>query len=493
MFFSDERAQFFKPLTGKYREQVVECLRLLHERLYSAQADYGESLKRDQVLDVFSEALERAPLLDGDEDNTRFRNNREQAGWVLTLLVEHGWLKRDKDEASFQSTYPFSRTGRLFTQTLAEIDGRSVRTRHRNTRNTLNALSAFMDRGEVYDLLDAHEHSERIIADFTDIIAELEERKRELVKEVEAQQLVQQASDQFFEFMEKRFQPDVAIRMSADSVEKHRDRIRHTIEKIKRKPRAWKTLAEQELRRLAPDLVVSQDASVLFQLLDSIDTRMRNASEIMLPALRRTLQGFTRRADIIIRQLSYLHSQKHNDIVGLCQQLSELDETTYDQRLAQAGDAMASLHLGLIDPAQVRLREQRTKRLVNNRMVELDEPDTATRRELATQQLLEKAFNINGGALRDYLREALGASRRIDNRDLPVNNARDLLAMSHIIELGSADHAAAGLRLRIEPTEPIRDEHYFVHRDGFLLELELDDSAHTRSAHSATAPATRPE
>tara|TARA_A100001391_G_scaffold67203_2_gene42941 strand:+ start:8281 stop:9726 length:1446 start_codon:yes stop_codon:yes gene_type:complete len=475
MFFTDEREQFFKPLTGKYREQVAECVRLLHERLYSSQADYGESLKRDQVLEVFSEALERAPLLEGDDEAGRFRNNREQAGWILNLLVEHGWLKRDKDEASFQSTYPFSRTGRLFTQTLAEVDGRSVRTRHRNTRNTLNALAAFADRGEVYDLLDAHEHSERIIADFTDIIAELEERKRELVKEVESRQLVQQASDQFFEFMEKRFQPDVAIRMSADSVEKHRDRIRVVIEQIKRKPKAWKARAEKELRRLAPDLIVSADASVLFQLLDSIDTRMRNASEIMLPALRRTLQGFTRRADIIIRQLSYLHSQKHGDIVGLCQQLSELDDHTYTQRLGQAGEAMASLHLGLIDPAQVRLREARAPRKVEHRMAELDEPDDATLRALATERLLESAFHINGGALRDYLREALGASRRIDNRDLPVNNARDLLALSHVIELGSADHAAAGFRLRIEPTDAVRDEHYFVRRDGFLLELEQDD------------------
>ncbi|UWN48539.1 hypothetical protein ASALC70_00723 [Alcanivorax sp. ALC70] len=476
MFFTDEREQFFKPLTGKYREQVVECVRLLHERLYSAKADYGESLKRDQVLDVFCEALERAPLLEGDDDAGRFRNNREQAGWILNTLVEHGWLKRDKDEASFQSTYPFSRGGRLFTQTLVEMDGRRARTRHRNTRNTLNALNAFAERGEVYDLLDAHEHSERIIADFTDIIAELEERKRELVKEVEARQLVQQASDQFFEFMEKRFQPDVAIRMSADSVEKHRDRIRAAVERIKRKPKSWKARAERDLRQRAPDLVVSQEASVLFQLLDSIDLRMRNASEIMLPALRRTLQGFTRRADIIIRQLSYLHTQKHNDIVGLCQSLSELDDATYARRLGQAGEALASLHLGLVDPAQVRPREQRARRTVRHQMVELDEPDRDTLRDLATQQLLEKAFNINGGALRDYLREALGASRRIDNRDLPVNNARDLLALSHVIELGSADHAAAGFRLRIEPTDVVRDEHYFVHRDGFLLELEQDDT-----------------
>ena len=477
MFFTDDRSQFFKPLTGKYREQVAECLRLLHEKLYSAKADYGESLKRDQVLDVFIEALERAPLLEGDDDVGRFQTNREQATWVLNTLVEHGWLKRDKDEASFQSTYPFSRTGRLFTQTLAEIDGRSVRTRHRNTRNTLNALSAFVDRGEVYDLLDAHEHSERIISDFTDIIAELEERKRELVREVESQQLVQQASDQFFEFMEKRFQPDVAIRMSADSVEKHRDLIQTSIEQIKHKPKAWKANAEKDLRRLAPDLIVSADISVLMQILDSIETRMRNAAEIMLPALRRTLQGFVRRADIIMRQLSYLHNQKHNDIVGLCRELSELDEAAFVQRLAKAGDAMANLDIGWIDPAQVRLREQRTPRVVQSRVTQLDEPDSDTLRELAIQQLMDKAFNINGGALRNYLRDALGASRRIDNRDLPINNARDLLALSHIIELGSADHAAAGFRLRIEPTEPITGEHFFARRDGFLLELEQDDNA----------------
>ena len=477
MFFTDDRSQFFRPLTGKYREQVAECLRLLHEKLYSAKADYGESLKRDQVLDVFIEALERAPLLEGDDEVGRFQSNREQATWILNTLVEHGWLKRDKDEASFQSTYPFSRTGRLFTQTLAEIDGRSVRTRHRNTRNTLNALAAFVERGEVYDLLDAHEHSERIISDFTDIIAELEERKRELVREVESQQLVQLASDQFFEFMEKRFQPDVAIRMSADSVEKHRDLIQNTIEQIKNKPRNWKTNAEKDLRRLAPDLIIGAEVSVLMQILDSIETRMRNAAEIMLPALRRTLQGFVRRADIIMRQLSYLHNQKHNDIVGLCRELSELDEAAFAQRLEKAGEAMASLNLAWVDPAQVRLREQRAQRVVQSRVTQLDDPDPDTLRDLAIQQLMDKAFNINGGALRDYLRDALGASRRIDNRDLPINNARDLLALSHIIELGSADHAAAGFRLRIDPTEAITGEYYFARRDGFLLELEQDDTA----------------
>ncbi|MCV6626481.1 MAG: DUF5716 family protein [Cellvibrionaceae bacterium] len=475
MFFENDRSQFFKPLTGKYREQVLECLRLLHERLYSSQADYGESLKREQVLDVFIEALERAPMLEGDEDEGRFHNSREQATWVLNSLVEYGWLKRDKDEASFQSTYPFSRTGRLFTQTLVEVDGRGVRTRHRNTRNTLNALAAFLERGEVYDLIDAQEHSERIIADFSDIIAELEDRKRELVKEVEAQQLVQQASDQFFDFMEKRFQPDVAIRLSADSVEKHRESIQTTIERIRRKPKAWKQNAERELRRMAPELIDSQDNSVLWQLLDSIDTRMRNAAEIMLPALRRTLQGFTNRADIIIRQLSYLHNQQHSDIVGLCRDLAELDQQAFAQRLHSAGEAMAGLKLGLIDPAQVQLRKRKQNRLAKTQIQELAAPDQATLRELEIAQLLEKAFNINAGAMRDYLRSALGAGRQIDSRELPINGAEDLLSLSHIIELGSAEQRAKGFALQLEPSHTISDEHYFKRRDGFLLKLEHDD------------------
>jgi hypothetical protein len=478
MFFADQRIHFFRPLTGKYREQIVECLRLLHEKLYSANADYGESLRREQVLDIFCEALERAPLLDGgDEEGGRFRNNRDQAGWILNSLVDHGWLERQVDQATFQSTYPFSRTGRLFTQPLVETDGRSVRTRHRNTRNTLNALSAFLERGEADDLVDAYEYSERIIADFTDIIAELEERKRELVREVEAQQLVQQASDQFFEFMERRFQPDVAIRLSADSVEKHRDRIQEIIDRIRRRPAPWKKKAELELRRRAPDMVVNEQVSVMFQLLDSIETRMRNASEIMLPALRRTLQGFTRRADIIIRQLSYLHSQQHNDIVGLCKQLASLDDTGYERCLAVAGEAMAGIRLALVDPAQVRIRERRVRPPVQTRVEQIEAPDGAALRELAIRQMLDQAFNISSSAMRDYLRSALGAGRRIDSRLLPVNEASDLLSLSHIIDLGGADHAAAGFYLKIEPSEPITGEYYFARRDGFILELEQDTHA----------------
>ncbi|MFT5163945.1 MAG: hypothetical protein ACI9FJ_002542, partial [Alteromonadaceae bacterium] len=121
MFFDQERGQFFRPLTSKYRAQVLECLKELYQRLYSSSsADYGQALQRDTVIEIFQEALVRAPILaDGDDtDDTnnldrakdqakesRFRNSREQAGWVLNQLIEFGWMEKQVDEATLQSTF----------------------------------------------------------------------------------------------------------------------------------------------------------------------------------------------------------------------------------------------------------------------------------------------------------------------------------------------------------------------------------------------------
>ena len=153
MFFSDSRTHFFKPLTGKYREHVRACLALLYDRQYGASADYGHSLNKNQLLEIIEEALIQLGEVSFDaEDNDesidassieeRFKSSREHANWVLRQLIECGWIERQVDTATLQSSYPFSRLGRIFAQCLLEADSTRVRTRHRNTRNTLNALDA---------------------------------------------------------------------------------------------------------------------------------------------------------------------------------------------------------------------------------------------------------------------------------------------------------------------------------------------------------------
>ncbi|MCU7799900.1 MAG: flagellar protein FliT [gamma proteobacterium symbiont of Lucinoma myriamae] len=486
MFFSEQRQQFFKPLTSKYREQVIECLRLLYERLYSANADYGESLRRNQLIEIFEEALARAPFLEqeqeaeqnkADDENTpRFKQSREQASWILNLLIDNGWIEKQVDQVTFQSTYPFSRMGRLFTQALVEANQTKVRTRHRNTRNTLNALDAFLSRGEVHDLLDAYEYSERIIADFTDVIAELEERKRELVREVEAQVLVQQASEHFFDFMEKRFQPDLSIRLSADSVEKHRDQIEQSIAKIRRKRKEFKKQAELRLRQVAPELLASPESSILWHILDTIELRMRKAADTMLPALRRALQSFTKRADIIIRQIAYLGGQNQSDVLSVCESLKNLDETQANSRLKQAADQISPMNLRLIDPQQVVLTERRQKRVVQTEIAEEEQLDETARRDLVIQQLLDQAFSIRNDDLKKYLlaklQDSLQQAKPINTADLPVNSADDLLAMAHAIELGAVNQMSSDYSFHVEPVGKQNKNTYFKQFDEFYISLK---------------------
>jgi len=474
MFFSPDRQHFFKPLTSKYREQVVQCLCLLYQRLYSSNADYGSSLSREQVVEILEEALVRAPILEVEEaeneDENRFKNNRDQASWILKQLLEAGWLEKQVDSATMQSTFPFSRMGRLFTQPLVESDSNRVRTRHRNTRNTLNALEAFLNRGEVHDLLDAFEYSERIITDFTDIISELEERKRQLVAEVESQQLVQQATDQFFEFMEKRFQPDVSVRLSADSVEKHRDQIQKSITKIRRKQTDSKRTIELQLRRLVPELAEPHQ-SILWLILDTIERRMGNAADIMLPALRRALHSFTKRADIIIRQLSYLNSQPNNDLLTICKDLRDLPQTEYQNTISKASSAMATFRLQLIDPAQIKLQERKLSQIVQTAVNEHKSVDKDAQREMLIQQMLDQAFSITNKDVRQYVVRALRNGQSVSTRYLTVDNANDLLAMAHIVEVGAINNLSSDHVFDVQPTGKQINTEYYRAVDEFTITL----------------------
>lgn len=473
MFFSDDKIHFFKPLAGKYREHVRECLCLLYSRQYGASADYGHSLTRTQIIEILEEALIQLGdvTLDKEEPETeRFKNAREHANWVLKQLLEFGWVERQVDSATLQSAYPFSRMGRIFSQSLLESGNSKIRTRHRNTRNTLNALDAFANRGEIYDLLDAFDYSERIVTDFTDVISELEDKKRALVQEMESQQLIEQAAEQFFDFMEKRFQPDIQVRLSADSVEKHRDHIDKRLRTIRLKDDDFKKAAEGELRRTVPDLC-EHHQSYLFFILDTIERRMHNAADIMLPALRRALHGFTKRADIIIRQLSYLNTQKDSDLIDICRELADLNETDYAQRLQQASAVAASFKLRLIDPQHIKLSERKAKDVVDNSVTERQSPDKEAQCELMIQQLLDQAFVMNGQAIKDYILKTLRDGRKLSTKELQVNSSDDLLAMAHAIEISSINNLSSDFTFTVERKNNTASNEYYKRFDEHEIEL----------------------
>lgn len=474
MFFVDNHQQFFKPLTSKYREVFVECLKQLYQSLYGSQADYGNALGRTQLLDVFQEAIVRAPVLDEDAfdaETGRFRGKREQAVWMVKQLIEYGWLERQMDEATLQSHYAFTLHGREFTQPFVESGKERIRTRNRHTRNTRNALKAFLEHGDIHDLMDAFDHSERIITDFTEVIAELDQRKRDLVQAVENEVLVDKASDAFFEFMEKRFQPDLAVRLSADSVEKYRDDIASTITSIKRKSKDFKAKAEGDLRKNLPSDLIPSGHSYLYYLLDGISNRLKNACEIMLPALRKALQSFTQRADIILRQMSFLASRDDtNNTTALCQRLASLTPALQTPLYEQIGALISGVNVGFVDPSSIKLSERRDRTVIQTHIMDDVEMDMDSRRSIFVQQTLEKAFMVNDSAIRDYVIDALGSKGVISTKDLDPQTADELINAAHAIEAASASNSSE-FGFKITQTGGVISNNFIAEADEFELEL----------------------
>jgi hypothetical protein len=426
------------------------------------------------VLEVFQETITRTPVLDASEDDAALpvRNDREQANWMLNLLIDYGWIERHVDEITLTSTYAFSRVGRLFTQPMHELEGGRFRTRHRNTRNTCNALRSFLDKPEheASDLLDAYEYSERIVSDFSDVIAELEERKRELIRDVEAQQLIQRASDEFFDFMEKRFMPDLAVRFSEDSVIKYREELDGLLRRARAQRRETKARVERELRRLAPELIHETKHSVYVQVLNQIESRLHSAADTMLPALRNSLHGFTRRADILLRQLSFSQASQHL-LLDAFDELARQSSEQQDAMLAAAAEHMTVIDMGFVDPDHLRLYSTERRRVVQ-RSIEIEVDDPAARRRLFIEQALERAFAVNNRQLYDYLVDALAGGFEVRTANLPVRDARELLYAAHAIEAGAAGwDAGAGYRFDVQETERRVSNEYYAGMDEFVIRV----------------------
>lgn len=430
MFFSGNQQDFFRPLTSKYREQIVAGLKALYQRLYDAnKVERGLMLTRPDVLGLLSEGIRQHEVIDGDDQHggERFKDAREQAAWVLNQLINDGWLERHLDEANYQVSYGFSELGRKFTEPFMAPLQPVRQIRHRNARNTRNALRSFVAHGDVYDLLEANAASDNIVSDFSDMIEELEAKRRQLVKEVSDQAELNQATDAFFDFMEKRFKPDLAVRLSADNVEKYRMQINQLIADIRSQNTDWKRDCEARLRALMPDQAGKE--SLLWRYLDTINKRVNNACDVMLPSLRQALNQFTKRGELIIRQLSYAAqpTQALSQAVQGWRQSGQLDA-----QLAQLGERLSSVQVALVDPGSLNLR-QRLHRNIDQSIQTEQQLSQDQQQALHIERKLSEAFSIQKQWLGSWLTQQQGCNSK---NALPVSQATDLLAISHLLDAG---------------------------------------------------------
>ena len=440
LFFVEEKSRFFSPLTGRYREKIRACIRDFYLRLNGHHADQQFQLSRDEIIHIFEFQLASMPDLDDDSDQPEEngRSDREVAQHVLRQLIECGWLEENIDSIEMRKTFRFTSPGRRFAHTFVDFSRERFKARHRSTRNTRSALSAYHSHQDPHDLVEALNFSEGIIDDFNESLEEIHAMQREQSRAVADEIELQGIMEDFFEYLEKRFNPDISRIMGEESVGRYRADIEEIVRKIRNLPNQSLKIMELDLRREFPFMIQLQEQSILMDVLRKIEWRIERACEVKIPELRAAIDTFTRRSHLHLKQLMRIYSSDHQDIGRICRSISERENAHEIYEGIAGGCAFARVRL--INPNEIRLRMDVARKPINTHVEERAPLSAAQRRDAAIVAALETALAVEDRQLVASILEKLDGDKDIRTRFIDVTSTEDLFLAMHALSLANNNH-----------------------------------------------------
>jgi hypothetical protein len=476
IFFKERTFHFFNPLTGRYREMAVSCIRNLYLRLNGPEADYSYHLTRVDVLDIFASSVRSSPALDDDVPVPLEAgvSTQERAAWMLKKLIQAGWIEAYMDSGTMQTAYRFTASGRQFAAPFAQRHSEII-TNTQHTRSTLSHLQSFVTKMQaeaisVGDLMIAAKLSGEIISDFNEIIEEIVEQRRALIASVNREiEAAKQAGDNFFEFMEKRFMPDMFVRFSRDSVERYRNEILDLLDTIRGQSDGAKAAIEKELRLHYPQLLKPGRASILMWVLDLIEQRLTAACEVKIPELRAQTENFIRRARVLINHLASLAFGEidTDSVFSLIKRLSGLDAADVQAILEDERSRPARIAIGLVNPAKVKLQGKRVPRHIHTLLEKEAHILPEAQREAFIRQELALAFRIDMAGIKDFVIEQLLGGHKVRASNFVIHDAASLLGAIHAPMVGSTGRSRP--LFRVTPVDASIENDYFTSHD-FIIE-----------------------
>lgn len=469
LFFVGKRENFFRPLARTDRECCAAVLRSLYERIHGPNADYSEVLTREVVLTIVFEVLtvpefRLSALSDGGA--TSAEDERLYAGDLLRSLKEHGWLEDYKDPIDLKPTLKLTRAGKEFGEVLSNLDNSRAKTRQRNMRSTKKALAAFLVNQDVDELLDGYDFATRVVQDLQEDI----EYFRTLIQSLTREALEQNVAwGEFNEFIETRFAREYAVRLVADSAERHRGHLMEQLEFIRALPDETRHVVDAALRQRATWIEEqSQGGSPMFWICTRIDNMVDAACDLKLPMLRSEMHNYIRRFTSLLRQalsLDYSAESALGRSMELLKGAPPEDRNDFLDALAQR-----------MGSAEIRLPGAAVRWTVKDRT--LDHPEQSalvisdeSRLEAAMRRAEAEAFAFSDRDVLSRLAPLMrGGSIRLDA--LPFESAQDVVVALHAV--GAARSAEGKQFIRARKLDS-RFETAFFAADNFELSVHHED------------------
>jgi Family of unknown function (DUF5716) len=467
VFFIGKRDQFFRPLTHGDRECCAAVLRSLYDRVHGPNADYSEALTRELVMNMIFQVLAdpvfRVVAFEPGR-SVCAEEERAYAGELVRKLKEHAWLEDYKDPIDLKPTLKMTRAGKEVAEVLSNLDNSRARTRQRNMRSAKKALDAFVAHQDVDELLDGYDFATRVVQDLQDDI----EYFRTLIQSLTREALERKVAwSEFNEFIEKRFAKEYAVRLVADSAERHRG---HIVEQL------------DQIRAMSADIRIGVDASLLQRaawlesevqlrspmlwLSDRIESMVEAACSLKLPMLRSEMNNYVRRFTSLLRQALSLDYSAESPLGRAMSLLKEQPDPARHEFLDAMARRMGTAKIRLAGAAlRWTVREHEVERGALAPLV----VNEASRIEAAMRRAEAEAFAFSDqevlAGLLPFFTEG-----RLSLDQLPVTTATEAVRVLHAVGAARSSEGKRFLKARKKPE--VFSNAYFA-ADNFELQADL--------------------
>ena len=414
-------ADFFKPLTSKYRQEYADCIMQLFNA-FKPEISYG--VNRDIVVKELTDYFEADDTEMSFDDEVYVSDAREKANGVIATLKKCGWIEYEQ-ETNHQINVI------LCEYAIPVIDSmnRIIREEEAEYQGIISQIHASLQNEELYGkpyeliIKGVQENTERLLSELKKLNASIKRHMDQQTNDMDAEEIL----DHFFEY-HKNIGSKAYLRMkTSENISYFRTAIIERIERImenteimERATAGYMEVEETEDQEKAYDEVISMLIDIkssFYRLDDIIDEIDRKHARYMRSAVMRArfllatgnnLEGkLSKIIDLYVQQMNRGEEESFEGLFSLYPQKYISPESLQTIPVTKKMDTIS----GFSNQAQ------------------MSEADRLLYKEALGRKNRSRFSRKN---INEYVVNLLGDKEKMPVTEVPVESVRDLIRIIYI-------------------------------------------------------------
>lgn len=187
-------ADFFKPLTSKYRQEYADCIMRLFNA-FKPEISYG--VNRDIVIKELTDYFEADDTEMSFDDEVYVSDAREKANGVIATLKKCGWIEYEQE-----TNHQIYVILREYTIPVIDSMNRIVREEEAEYQGIISQIHASLQNGELYGkpyeliIKGVQENTERLLSELKKLNASIKRHMDQQTNDMDAEEIL----DHFFAY-----------------------------------------------------------------------------------------------------------------------------------------------------------------------------------------------------------------------------------------------------------------------------------------------------